>query len=333
MTTTSPVPAVRHYDIKVSNPFVPDGAYKQGLTMVLPRLFQFLSEGEKHDIIDNKLRLRHNGADQAQYIQGACELTICSWFANQALHTSSRYQYELQVVPPKDVDCALWYKNIQFNLEVKCADYRHQNQIDAGAGLKVNGFGRLDDFEEFTARLAAAMSNAPDPVTVAKAKHMDCKLKDFLLSSQEKFGCHIDPEHLNVLYVCVDHPMDMQKWLSYLQGPRGLFTPDSFEPPASYANVDVVVLTNLYHRHHDLDKKSSLSDHWILEAAFNIAVANPASTKTQRLFAAFAEIAPLDNAGLERFAATLDDLSGKLALSYYANEQISRGIHKFQGYA
>ena len=333
MATSPTVSPVRHYNIKVSNPFVPDGVYKQGVGKVLPWLFQFLSEGEKRDIIDNKLRLRHTEADKTQYIQAACEVTICSWFANQALGTSSKYQYELQVVPPKDVDCAIWYKNIQFNIEVKCADYRLQNQIDAKPGLKINAFGRMDDFEEFATKLATVMANGPDPVAVAKAKHMDCKLKDYLLSGQEKFGNRVDPDHLNVLYVCVDHQMDMQKWLSYLYGARGLFTAESFESPANYANVDVVVFSNLYHRHHDIANKMALSDHWILNAAFNIAVANPASTKAERLFTAFGEIAPLDNAALERFAATLDDLGRELALSYYVNDQISKGVYKFQGYA
>ena len=325
----------KKYNIKVVNPFVPIGPYRDGLHTPLLKIFPFLNERKKTDLLHNKLMLEKADATESKYIQSACELTICSWFAAVAVQAGGKYEYEPVIARPKDVDCAIFYDGHKFNIEVKCADYQKQKDIVADSELVVHGLGRLDDYGEFVSRLQGLFGKATDQPVLRPAHHMDCKLKDYLISAQGKFGTKVLPGELNILFVCVDDQMDMTKWISYLNGPRGLFASDSFEPHQSYDNVDLVVFSNLYHRHSNVEAKDKISEHWNLGRAFNFAVINPRSTKSDELFSRFSALLPLENQYLYEFlqkSAIPDGLGNALGLSYFVVEQKEEGVHKFQGY-
>lgn len=327
---------VKEYQINVTNPVVPAGPYRHGLHTPLTKLFPFLKEKEINALLNNKLMLEKDVVDRALYLQAACELTICSWFAHIASRTGAKFVYELKVAPPKDVDCAIWHNGYQFNIEVKCADYEKQRNIVADSDLIMHALGRMNDYKSSASRLQSLFSASPEPTVLGESHHMDCKMKDFLINAQGKFGSNVLPDNLNVLFVCVDDQMDMTKWISYLQGPQGLFMEDSFEPQENYNNVDLVVLTNLYHRHTDVESKSRISAHWDLSKAFNYALKNPKSTKKAEVFDSFAALLPLENNNLIEYVAQADipdEHKFALGLSHFVGDQIERGIYKFQGYA
>lgn len=335
-TATAQSQEPQQYTIKVQNPYVPAGAYRDGIRVPLSHLFPFLSNREKSDLLYKKLMLERADADQGAYIQAACELTVCAWFAFIARQTCGKYVYELKLSPPKDVDCALWYKEYQFNIEIKCADYSKQRQIVTSSNFVVHGLGRLTDYSDLVGNLQQLFDGAVEPATVGASHHMDCKMKDYLLSAQEKFGSDIEQHHLNVLFVAVDCQMDMTKWIAYLNGPQGLFTDESFEAPDNYKNVDLVVFSNLYHRHSDLEKKSRISQHWALHEAFNFAVVNPRSTKSDEILKSFWNVIPFENNALHQYLKNSDiplELQSGTGLSYFVGHQIENGIQKFQGYA
>lgn len=226
-------------------------------------------------------------------------------------------------------------KGTQFNIEVKCADYQKQKGIVADSELVVHGLGRLDNYVETVQRLQGQVGVTGDRPFISPAHHMDQKMKDYLLSAQGKFGANVEPSVLNVLVVCVDDQMDMTKWIGYMQGPQGLFTESSFEPAKNFDNVDMVVLSNLYHRHSDLANKTKIKDHWNFSKAFNFAIINPATTKSDLLFSKFCNLLPLENGGLVEYLRKFpvsDGLESALGLSYYVSEQKKNGVHKFQGY-
>ncbi len=324
------------YSITVVNPFIPMGAYREGLQTALIKLFPYLNKKEWTTLLYNKLMLENSAVDQGKYVQSACELTVCAWFAHMASQKNEEFVYEFTIAPLKDVDCIIRHNGYQFNVEVKCANYQKQQDIVAKSELVVHGLGRLDDYGPFVERLRGSLSIPSKPSVLGAAHHMDCKMKDYLLSAQAKFGCNTQPNNLNILFVCVDDQMDMLKWISYLTGPGGLFTDDSFEPTNNYGNVDMVVLTNLYHRHANLERKDKISDHWNLGQAFNFAVINPKSTKTRQLFSLFSSLLPLENGNLHRFLEEADipeEMKGALGLGYYVANQVEQGIQKFQGYS
>lgn len=330
---------ITKYNIKVSNPFVPLGRYRDYIKPLLDVLFLYLDDKERSDLIYNKLMLENDKADENRYIQAACEVTICGWFAYVASMTKERYEYEFVVSTPKDVDCAIWDKENQFNIEVKCADYSKHKNIVATSDLVMHGLRRLTDYNSSVSNLQNVFSTGAEPTTLGAAQHMDCKMKDFLLSAQEKFGKSIVSNHLNILFVCVDCQMDMTKWMSYLKGPQGLFTEESFEPRENYDNVDVIVFTNLYHRHYRTEKKNKISDHWDLEKSFNFLIKNPRSTKPNDLISDFTKKIPLENYDFQEFFKEFsknstypDDIKSSLALSHFVVEQAKKGIYKFQGY-
>lgn len=79
-------PKIMEYNIKVVNPFVPPGRYREDIKPILEILFRFLNDKEKSDLLYKKLMLEKNDADESKYIQAACELTICTWFAYVAIY-------------------------------------------------------------------------------------------------------------------------------------------------------------------------------------------------------------------------------------------------------
>jgi hypothetical protein len=326
---------VKEYKLNVVNPFVPAGPYQQGLHTPLTKLLPLLNEKERQDLLYKKLMLEKDAVNQGQYIQAACELTVCSWFAHIASCTGERFEYEFVVEPPKDVDCAIWHKGCQFNIEVKCADYETQRRIVTDSDYVVHGLGRLDDYSPLVANLKGIFGASSEPSALSAAHHMDCKMKDYLIGAHEKFGHNLSPNELNVLFVCVDDQMDMTKWIGYLRGAQGLFTKDSFEPQENYSNVDVVVLTNLYHRHANVEAKDKISAHWDLNKAFNFALANPQSTKRQEIFSSFSSLLPLENSEFFQYLEQADipeEHKHALGLSYFVSDQVAKGIYKFQGY-
>lgn len=330
---------ITKYSINVSNPFVPKGPYRDAIKPVLEMLFRYLDNKEKIDIIYNKLMLENEKVEDRYYIQAACEVTICAWFAYIATMTKERYEYEFVVSKPKDVDCAIWDNENQFNIEVKCADYSKHKNIVANSDLIMHGLGRLTEYKSSVSNLQNILSTGSEPTILGESHHMDCKMKDFLLSAQEKFGVTIVPNHLNVLFVCVDCQMDMMKWISYLNGAQGLFTEESFKPRENYDNVDVVVFTNLYHRHYKTEEKNKISDHWNLEKSFNFLIKNPRSTKKDSLIDIFCKKTPLENYDFQEFLKGFlenttypKDIASSMALNHFVGEQAQKGIHKFQGY-
>ena len=177
------------------------------------------------------------------------------------------------------------FGDYKFNVEVKCANSKKKHAVDDGEGFKTGVHGRLSDFKYLSENLTEAFASVGS--LLSEQRHMDINLKDFLLSADGKFSAVTSDKELNVLVVACDDAMDMQKWYSYLHGPQGLFTPESYVDASGYNKVDMVLLTNLYHRHKDLALKNKLVGHWELNQAFSILCHNPKSLKPNKTFHMF----------------------------------------------
>jgi hypothetical protein len=311
--------------------FVSTIDYRVGLVSALNCLAPHLSLTQREDICFNKLGLRFDNVGEQKYIQAAVELTVCAHFAR---YFPDGFVYEEKVNPPKDVDCSFRVGRFKFNVEVKCADFSKKHVIDEAEGFKIGSLGRLDDYDDLVASLDDLFSS--DGHILSRQRHMDNNLKDFLISAHEKFADITPDNELNVLVVGCDDAMDMQKWYSYLYGGRGLFTLESYSDASAYDRVDLVLLTNLYHRHKNPASKDEISEHWSLSEAFCVLCKNPRSLKPYDTFLEFSKTVRHHNNELHSHTVEGDApdfmLKGLAIPSYVASLPQAKGNYYFQPY-
>lgn len=315
----------------LNNQFVSTKEYFLGLNGALNDLAPFLSLSERKDLCFNKLGLKDNNVTEQPFIQAAVELTVCAHFAR---FFPEGFVYEEKVNPPKDVDCSFRVGDYKFNVEVKCANFEKKHAVDDGEGFKIGAHGRLTDFKDLSGNLTEAFASVGSPLS--EQRHMDNNLKDFLLSADGKFAAVTPDKELNVLVVACDDAMDMQKWYSYLYGSQGLFTPESFVDSSGYNKVDMVLLTNLYHRHKDPVLKDKLVGHWELNQAFSILCQNPKSLKPDETFNMFSGTVHHYNNELHSHVVEGDApdfiLNGLAIPDYVGRKLHANGINRFQPY-
>ncbi|MEQ4308496.1 hypothetical protein ABNM12_11095 [Pseudomonas syringae] len=316
-------------EVTVCNPFIPSGAYRNEMTLALICVGQHVSPRKFKGLVHNKLRLEDPAPKEGQYLQSAVELTVC---AHYALNFPDSFVYEDKVVPPRDVDCSFHSEGYKFNVEVKCADYASKHQIDSEGDFIIRAIGRLSDYRDLTAQLQETFASGGK--TLAAGLHMDNKLKEYLYDAHGKFPDVEAQDQYNVLVVGCDDPWDMQQWEGYLTGPEGLFSPDSFADASRYGNVDLVVLTNLYHRHKSVEEKDKLTGHWTFANAFSLLCENPRSKKPRSMLYAFSRTMRFYNNEViahKMEGDAPDFLKERLAISHYVGHmQWAKGQYTFQ---
>ncbi|HBS81986.1 hypothetical protein ACTXKF_18870 [Vreelandella alkaliphila] len=283
--------------------------------------------------IESDLQLNRSDFDEAKYLQAACETAISSTMGRLF---PDAFVYERKIKPPKDVDCSFEKDGFRFNFEIKCPDYSRQHKIDQTHAFKVGAFGRMDDYQSLVEKLQREVFNAegnpnadPDKPLILQ-QHMDNKLKDFLLSAHGKFADNSSEKELNVLVVCCSDRMSMQEWFFYMFGSQGLLTQDSYHPPEQYDNVDSVILTNIYHRHHDYKNKGKLSDHWDWSKSFNLIFSNPLRKK-DKMEASWKLVDLIPNHSLEVTSFEVKNGVEEMRIVHFIVEELlSKGLYYFQ---
>lgn len=246
--------------------------YRDGLAGRLEILLEFTTKREQEDITKGKLQKFSASFNETQYIQAACEIVICSYFAE---NYTKDFKYEPKLNPPKNVECSFAYNDMRFNIEVKCADYSKNQDLSQNKGINLSFLGRHPDHKGVVDDISKLVQMLPNYEQLNVHQHMDNKMKDFLLSAHSKFNPNSSEKELNILVVCCDTPLDVQQWHAYLYAEKGLFTKDSFYDKAEYRLVDVVLFTNLYHRHFRYREKDKISNYWLLSDSFNLVFSNP----------------------------------------------------------
>lgn len=253
-------------------------SYWEGFIRTIVVLMNQLENKKFDDLVKNKLQLCQPKFDEKQFVQIACESSVNAYFASSFPNT---FNYEVVTKPTtnKDVDCSYSDSNFKYFIEVKCSDFKEKEKISAQDGFKFSTFGRLPNYSESFADLSKMLDEGQinqgvEPKPVLKQKNMDNTLKDFLTSAHSKFNDNIDENEVNILVVCCGDPSDMQCWYSYMYAYEGLFTNESFYDATLFNNVDMVVLTNLYHRHSKFYEKNHLNEVWSLGKACNFIFSN-----------------------------------------------------------
>lgn len=319
------------FNFNLNSKFVSTKEYATGLVTALNYLAPHLSASEREDLCFKKLGLKNDNINEVAYMQSAVELTVCAHFAR---FFPDGFVYEEKVNPPKDVDCSVRVEGYKYNVEIKCADFSKKHAIDESTGFKIGALGRMPDFDDLATNLKDLFFS--DGHVLSRQRHMDNNLKDFLISAHEKFAPQTQDTELNVLVVGCDDPMDMQKWHSYLYGVQGLFTQESYAEASAYDRVDIVLLTNLYHRHKDQATKDKLSGHWNLYEAFCILCENPKSLKPAETFLEFSKTVRHYNNELNSHTVEGEApefiLKGLAIPNFVVTQLLARGIYHFQPY-
>jgi hypothetical protein len=163
---------------------------------------------------------------------------------------------------------------------------------------------------------------------------MDNKLKDYLMDAHGKFPDASREGEYNVLVVGCDDPLDIMQWEGYLIGSQGLFTDQSYAPTDEYSNVDMVVLTNLYHRHKAVEEKDKLTAHWWFGESFSLLYKNPRSTKPDSMAQAFAKTLQFYNNDLVQYRMAGDaperDLQSLAIPHFVGKVLLAKGRYLFQ---
>jgi hypothetical protein len=256
-----------------------DSKYITNFLYVFNYLRNNLTRQKIEDLLSNKLQIKVGSFNERSFIQIACETTVNSFFSRKYPNS---FEYEKIVNPNtnKNVECQFKDGDFIYNVEVKCADFEKKEKIDTQDAFKFGTFGRLENYKESMTEIGDLMVEGQKKTgkgvkPLIEMRKMDNNLKDFLILAHNKFNPIPDENEVNILVVCCGDANDMQNWHNYMFAPTGLFTKDSFHNQNEYSLVDVVVLTNLYHRHYKFDSKLHLENKWEFEHAFNLAFSNP----------------------------------------------------------
>lgn len=229
---------------------------------------------------NDKMQLNKNKFDRKAFIQGACEVAVAAYFSSK-----NDFKVEVQVNPKnkKDVDTQFKSSGFTYNIEVKCASFDAKEKIAGTDSFVFQTSGRLPNKNELIQKLSMLMDQGlTNQGKLLKPhleqKNMDNNMKDFLISAHEKFNSESSDQEINILLIGCNDKDDMQNWVGYLTASCGLFTADSFCDPASYNNVDLVVLTNLYYKHKDFYQKNVVES-WTLQETLNLSIVNPFTKK------------------------------------------------------
>ena len=250
--------------------------YIQGLCDVLSKIKKKISHRKFINLVEKKLQLKASSFNEDGYIQTACELTVMNDFID---NEKFKFLYENKVTPPKDVDFTLQFEGINYNVEIKCPSFKEVFKSINDISLTfTNRAPTIDSknkvFDDIKSRLEQHGKKT------IEEKNLDNTLKSFLESAQEKV-LSSSQKDVNILVVCCDDAESMHIWRGYLFGWQGFFTDNSYIDHSSFDRVDYVLLTNIYHRHHQFFEKNLISKHWSLSTSFNLLYPNKYSRRNQ----------------------------------------------------
>lgn len=236
-------------------------AYMECLISSLEEIGKILKDENIEVLIKDKLQFEKQ-YDRKELIQSLCEVTV-GYYLVRNFPGSVSYEKNIDPSSGKDVDYQYMANGTTINLEVKCARYDASEKVHAKDGFFLGFWGRHPEYQEQYNSLNLALKEGQELSSVEKVralfleKHMDYNLFEFLKSTHEKVGGANAVDNYNVLVLGANNQQDLDQNLGYLLGHEGMFTPKSFSSVSEYANVDAILITNMYYKHNN---KSCLED-------------------------------------------------------------------------
>ncbi|HUC82965.1 MAG TPA: hypothetical protein VMR70_18800 [Flavisolibacter sp.] len=283
-----------------------------------------------------KMLLKNQAFLEKTFIQYAAETAVVRYCIDRFL-SNVKLEVKVNPVSGKDVDVQFKDGGFTYNLEVKCAEFGAKENIENQDAWKYSTVGRIDDRHEPKNAMANAidegMTLRGEPLKPhLESKNMDNNMKDYLTNAHQKFADTTPEDTANVLIVGCGDAMDMQQWYYYLFAPQGLFTTHPFHPPANYSNVDAVLLTNQYFKHHKFFEKN-IENSWTLAGGFNLLFPNPnRKAKKEKALKHLLSVLPNWNEELSRYRVPAAfDVPPEVTQSVLIHTFVKAELEKGQG--
>jgi hypothetical protein len=204
-----------------------------------------------------------------KYFQSASELSVSRYLKQKEKENLIRdLAFEKMVNPKnqKDVDNFFRVKAKNVSIEVKCPFEEKRT-----GELTMQTAGRIPDPDGKYNSMKQAIKSGKSRKDLRRGKNPDNRLKDCLVSANEKFSDESSFDDLNILFVSCGYFHDINHCYMCLHAGEGLFTNSPFEAPEHYQNVDLMILSNLKYRH-EYARDYSL---WGLDDVFLLPIINP----------------------------------------------------------
>jgi|GEM_PF-4614815 len=225
-----------------------------------------------------------------KYLQFVTELIVGKYLINTF---NESFKMEVKLLKNKnintDVDFQVVYNKVIYNVEVKCPHYEKRDLFNSDKGnLKVSFLTKgntFDDYEQCKNVIEKEIfeeliiKTNLDGVSYAKLEYN--KVKDFLISAQEKFSGEGNENEFNILFIGLDSSEDIGEWHTYFTDiGYGFFTYKSDVPHIMFNKVDLVVLSNVVAGHRNFKKLDDFAC-WDINSYFNYFLVNPYSLKNK----------------------------------------------------
>jgi len=274
-----------------------------------------------------KLQLKGLNFHKEQFIQDSCEITLAGHFARKF---SGDFIYEKRLGGQKNVDFSFSHNGHGINVEVKCPSPAEPSQDT----VAVYFTDRMEDRGNFVEGISKAIENGGK--SASEEKREDLKLRDFLISASEKFE-KFNLGDVNVLTICCDDEMHMQKYRNYLLRTNPILDSLPFEF-GQFPSVHYIQLINLGHRHRAIYSSQfhSQESPWLAHRALSLLYASSAG----KVFPATGEIAAAFMSHAEDFEQSLSsnvlvpsgesaDFLPTLGLAWYSDKVRPQGTYYF----
>jgi hypothetical protein len=195
-------------------------------------------------------KLSETSLSQDQYFQRVSEVMFSINLINCGFEVENDAKISTNGT---DIDIKANRNSTVFNIEIKTPDqtiqdddtlyghkglFRYSNDKNASLNLII------DDYEHIKKEFLNAGAKVSD------AKLNDNKLKDYLVSAQNKFN-YPSTNEVNVLIICVS-TQNLNYFLNYISNPyTGLFSNTPYIDKVLYDKVDFIVLSNSIEGHLD----------------------------------------------------------------------------------
>jgi len=248
--------------------------YYKDFERCLVGITNVLSEKEIKDLLHNKLQLGMSEYNSTGYYQAATELSVIDKFRSIP-YDDFQYEKPVRKGTKKNPECTLLKHPFIINIEAKSPVIPAVPTVknEQNKGLIFKAAGRLPTYKSDYKTLKDDLENSGQDVELLLGKNKDNTMKDFLQSAHDKFADFRDDNELNVLVVSLGNAHMIQEWCHYLYNHEGLLTAEPFVEHDSFSRVDVIIYTNLLHRH--MNSESIKGSAWMMDDSFNLFLSNP----------------------------------------------------------
>lgn len=248
--------------------------YLTNLAIALSWISKVVQPKSFQHFLDYRLELSKTQISKKQCIQALCEINVLSYFAKNYPATF-KYEPKLKVGSTKNPEMSYDYDGLTINIEVKCATFDNReklnkNKLHVLTHVVPNKEAVKADIEF----ISSLIKKTGTYEGAEEMKNMNNNLKDYLTGANDKFNPDSQLSDINCLIVGCDDPNDIDNWVNYLYGFKGLFKLTDLFDYRAYELVDIVLLTNLY----NLYKNPLLTadkDVFNLERTFIVGFLNP----------------------------------------------------------